>query len=122
MPRILAVLSENCSSQGKNSVSVIKQSTLGWGQIKKLISWNVLRIVQNGKNYIFLVTAQKFCFFPTVPPHELSKRLLTDIFSERQKGSSYGGQTLPAATGKRSWQMFGRRWNWFHAGGKIGLG
>ena len=34
---ILAHLVENCGSQGKNSVVVITQSTLGWGLIKKYI-------------------------------------------------------------------------------------
>jgi hypothetical protein len=33
----LASLVENCGSQGKNRVSVIKQSTLGWALIQKLI-------------------------------------------------------------------------------------
>ncbi len=32
---ILVYLVENCRSQGKNSVLVVKQSTLGWGLIKK---------------------------------------------------------------------------------------
>jgi hypothetical protein len=34
---VLAYLVANCGSKGNNSVSVIKQSTLGWGLVKKLI-------------------------------------------------------------------------------------
>ncbi len=34
---ILAYLVENCGSQGNNRVSILKQSTLGCGLIKKLI-------------------------------------------------------------------------------------